>query len=125
MPKIKTTRSVEDSTPVMTWCRKSSKAPLVGGATFDYVVQLNQNGTVSCNCPGWRFVKKGQPRGCKHTNSVGEEATRIYTLWKAGDTAALEAYATPQVPEVASPGVPAGTTKKSNSKIGYVRYLEI
>jgi len=31
-----------------------------------YTVKRDENGDLSCNCPGWTFKKEGQLRGCKH-----------------------------------------------------------
>ncbi len=42
-----------------------------------YEVILRKDGTISCDCPGWVFCRKGQPRSCKHTKSVQSEAIRI------------------------------------------------
>ena len=37
------------------------------GSDAKYVVQKFDNGTMSCNCPGWRFWKdQSKPRSCSH-----------------------------------------------------------
>lgn len=37
-----------------------------------YTVRLDPaTGQATCDCPAWKFVKAGQPRGCKHTRAVG------------------------------------------------------
>lgn len=61
--------------PVYTWAFVSSK-PIVGGEQVAYTTRLNQDMTLSCNCPGWVF-SKGSPvpwnrkegKRCKHTTS--------------------------------------------------------
>lgn len=32
-----------------------------------YETLLHADGRLSCNCPAWVYVRKGQPRGCRHT----------------------------------------------------------
>lgn len=120
-----------DKTPVFTWGFKSSSTPLVGGMTFDYVAQLNQDGTVSCNCPGWRFVKKGQPRRCKHTDAVKGEVPDIMKSWRDGEKFEVQEYTAPQSKAPSVSSIPADTTslKKlkppSNSTIRFNRVIEI
>ena len=37
----------------------------------DRVYQVIENeGKVSCNCPGWIFKRAGKPRGCRHTAQI-------------------------------------------------------
>ena len=43
--------------------------PSSAGATT-YETTLETDGTLSCNCPGFIFKKKGQVRGCKHTRQI-------------------------------------------------------
>ena len=40
-----------------------------------YTTQINSDGSVTCDCPGWVFKKKGKERGCSHTILV---QTRMY-----------------------------------------------
>lgn len=35
-----------------------------------YVVKADQDGSLSCDCPAWRFKKPDQERHCKHTEAV-------------------------------------------------------
>lgn len=63
---------------------RSSK-PRAGGAFIIYEVRLNDDGGTSCNCPGWQFKKKDQPRGCKHTRHVAVEAADFYKRFKRGE----------------------------------------
>lgn len=128
MPKLKTPKKPEDRTPVFTWGFKSSKAPLVGGVTFDYVAQLNQDGTLSCNCPGWRFVKKGQPRRCKHTDAVQNEVPTIMSSWRDGKTFEIQEFSAPQTQHAAVPAETTTTkkvTKPVETKIRFNRVVEL
>lgn len=52
--------------PIFVWGMQSSK-PRNGGHFITYEVRLNDDASVSCNCPGWIFKKKTDDRGCKHT----------------------------------------------------------
>ena len=126
MPKLKTPKKPEDRTPVFTWLFQSSKAPLVGGSVFSYVAQLNQDETVSCNCPGWRFVKKGQPRRCKHTDAIKGEVPTILKSWREGEKFEVQEFS-PHVQQSAA--IPADTTStknvpKKDTKIKFNRRLE-
>ena len=128
MSKVKAPKKAEDTTPVFTWAFKSSKAPLLGGSTFDYVAQLNQDGTVSCNCPGWRFVKKGQPRRCRHTDAVKGEAPELMASWRDGKTFETVEFTAPAVHS--APALPSDTTStkkvpKQVTKIKYNRLIEL
>ena len=35
-----------------------------------YTVLTHDDGTTSCNCPGWTFKRQGQERNCKHTRQL-------------------------------------------------------
>ena len=125
MPKMKTQKP-EAKVPLFTLGFKSSKAPLMGGVTFDYVAQLNQDGTVSCNCPGWRFVKKGQPRRCRHTDAVQGEVPELMQAWRDGKTFELQEFSAPQ----SQVAVPTDTTstkkaKPTHTKIRFNRVVEL
>lgn len=50
-----------------------------------YETTLEEDGTLSCNCPGFIFKKKGQTRGCKHTRQI-----EPYTAQLLGRTLAPE-----------------------------------
>lgn len=123
---IKAKQKPEDLTPIYTWAFKSSKAPLTGGQTFDYVTQLNQDATLSCNCPGWRFVKKGQPRSCKHTRIVNPEVSGIMEMFRNGETMPILESPVP----AHAPTAPTTEEKTSkpkhnpNSKIRFGRVIE-
>jgi hypothetical protein len=51
-----------------------------------YKTQLNEDGTVSCNCFGWTIgsAKNSAGRFCKHTKAIQVEAEMIYKKWKKG-----------------------------------------
>jgi hypothetical protein len=38
-----------------------------------YTVKRWENGELTCDCPGWRFQRAGQERGCKHTARIVEQ----------------------------------------------------
>ena len=46
-----------------------------GSTTYETV--LEEDGTLSCNCPGFIFKKKGQARGCKHTRQIEPYTARL------------------------------------------------
>ncbi len=125
MPKLKTPKKPEDKTPVFTWGFKSSKTPLMGGVTFDYVAQLNQDGTVSCNCPGWRFVKKGQPRRCRHSDAVQGEVPEIMNAWRDGETFELKEFSAPQAVQTSVSATVTSTKKKPQETLKFNRVVEI
>jgi hypothetical protein len=127
MARIKAPKKAEDKTPVFTWGFKSSKTPLAGGVMFDYVAQLNQDGTVSCNCPGWRFVKKGQSRRCKHTDTVQGDVPEILKSWRNGETFEVKEFnLQPSVPASAASTTSPGKVKvkQSDTKIKFNRVVE-
>ena len=130
MPKMKVKKKAEEKVPLFTWGFKSSKSPVMGGVMFDYVAQLNQDGTVSCNCPGWRFVKKGQPRRCRHTDAVQGEVPELMQAWRDGKTFELQEFNAPSSPAPKA-DVPAGTTSTTkqkaptNTKIRFNRVVEL
>ena len=50
--------------------------PSSSGSTT-YETTLDEAGTLSCNCPGFIFKKKGQARGCKHTRQIEPYTARL------------------------------------------------
>jgi len=133
MPKINTNTNPFTMAPVFTWAFKSSKAPLVGGALFDYITRLNQDGALSCDCQGWRILKKDKqtglpkPRRCKHTDAVLNEVPEIMQAWRDGKTFATQEFTVPSAPVA----LPADTTttkkpkpKQEFSKIRITRFVE-
>lgn len=73
-----------DNAPIYTWAMQSS-IPRNGGEYIQYEVRLNEDGTTSCNCPGWIFKKKTEARGCKHTRHVEEESKDFYQRHRRGE----------------------------------------
>lgn len=58
--------------PVVTaWAFPSSS----GSTTYE--TTLDDEGTLSCNCPGFIFKKKGQERSCKHTRQIEPYTERV------------------------------------------------
>jgi hypothetical protein len=51
--------------PTKGWSFPSSSSDVV------YEVLQWPDGSYSCNCPAWRFVKAGKPRTCKHLKMAG------------------------------------------------------
>lgn len=68
---------------IYTWTFESGQPR--GGSVIHYVTQMREDGSLRCNCPGWIFAKKDQPRGCKHTKLIDAEATSLYNDWKKND----------------------------------------
>lgn len=81
--KVKTKE--EEKGPIYVWGVQSSK-PRNGGHFITYEVQLKDDGTTSCNCPGWVFKKSTADRGCKHTKGLEAEAKDFYKLHKKGES---------------------------------------
>jgi hypothetical protein len=73
-----------NNAPVYIWAMQSS-VPRNGGEYIQYEVRLNEDGTTSCNCPGWVFKKKTEVRGCKHTRHVEDEAKVFHARHKRGE----------------------------------------
>ncbi len=51
-----------------------------------YEVQVYEDFSVSCNCPGWTFKKPGRDRGCRHT----EYTERMRIVWVGREKAEKE-----------------------------------
>jgi hypothetical protein len=49
---------------VAAWATRSRHGAAV------YETLLYADGHLSCNCPAWVYVRKGRPRGCRHTRAV-------------------------------------------------------
>jgi len=64
-PKLKQTQDVRvyRQPALRTWRYQSKSSP-----DKYYTVRLNEDETLSCNCPGWIFSKK--PKSCRHTREV-------------------------------------------------------
>ena len=44
-----------------------------------YETLLHADGRLSCDCPAWVYVKKGRPRGCRHTRAVEGQVADLLT----------------------------------------------
>ena len=109
--------------PVFTWAFKSSQPR--GGTIISYIAQLNQDGTLSCNCPGWIFAKKNQERACKHTKLVEDEAPEIFKKWKKGEELPIYEEDAP-APSQTMQEAHATKVDKNASKIGkYGRFIAL
>lgn len=84
MKKAKTSKKKKE--PIWTWAIQSSK-PRAGGDYITYEARLNEDGSISCNCPGWIFCKAKTPsdKKCKHTNVIKDESKDIFKKWKKGE----------------------------------------
>lgn len=83
-PARASVRGPANNAPVYIWAMQSS-VPRNGGEYIQYEVRLNEDGTTSCNCPGWVFKKKTEVRGCKHTRHVEDEAKVFHARHKRGE----------------------------------------
>lgn len=72
--------------PITVWPFESSSTQ-VNGEPLLYKTQLNEDGTLSCNCLGWCMgsAKNKDGRFCKHTKEVEVEAKNVYKKWKNGE----------------------------------------
>jgi hypothetical protein len=63
-----------------------SSSMQVNGEPIMYKTQLNEDGTISCNCAGWTMgsAKNSAGRFCKHTKAIQVEAELAYKKWKKG-----------------------------------------
>lgn len=73
------------SKPVLEWSFASSSTQ-VSGKPVQYTTMLHEDGTLSCNCPGWILgsAKSKIGRFCKHTKALEEEAGNVYQKWTKG-----------------------------------------
>ena len=42
-----------------------------------YTVTIEDDGSRSCNCPGWSFKRSGRERTCKHLEAESEPDFRL------------------------------------------------
>lgn len=83
-PKKNKKKNTEKLQDVFQWQIQSKKE--VAGVKATYTVLLKSDGSLTCNCPGWIFKKKGQHiRQCKHTDAVEKEAAGLYMKHKKGE----------------------------------------
>ena len=50
--------------------------PSTHGAAV-YETLLYADGQLSCNCPAWVYVRKGRPRGCRHTRAAESQVADV------------------------------------------------
>lgn len=102
---------------VFGWVFESSTE--VQGTKAKYSTVLRTDQSITCNCPGWIFKKKGETvRACKHTRNVEEEAKGIFKKWKKGEPL-------PTIEDtIKLDNVPGVTRKGTATKIGYSRTLD-
>lgn len=50
--------------------------PSTHGAAV-YETLLYADGQLSCNCPAWVYVRKGRPRGCRHTRAAERQVADV------------------------------------------------
>lgn len=79
--------------PIFTWGFKSSQPH--GGQVINYVAQINNDESVSCNCPGWVIKRAGKPRQCKHTRRIDPQVADIIKQHRAGTK--FEVYDSPEL----------------------------
>ena len=123
LPVAKSLKTPKKPEPVFTWAFKSSQPR--GGTIISYVAQLNQDGTLSCNCPGWIFAKKNQERACKHTKIVEDEAPDIFKKWKKGEALPLMEEEAPVPAQSMQAAHATKVEKKEETKIKYGRFIAL
>jgi hypothetical protein len=69
------------------WAEVSSS----GVTTYEIV--LRTDGSMSCDCPGWVFSRRGQPRSCKHVRLHEAEAKILLAQYDKGAKALSSAAA--------------------------------
>lgn len=77
--RIRECRAVSKEEVIYAWSIASDRR------AAKYEIILRADGTLSCDCAGWVFARKGKPRGCKHTTSLETEAHRIHAAYLRGE----------------------------------------
>jgi hypothetical protein len=121
MAKAKT--KSKKAEPVYSWPFQSSQPR--GGTVINYIAQLNEDGSLSCNCPGWIFAKKNQERACKHTRLIVDEAPDIFKKWKNGEELPLLFEGGAQGGATMSEGHAQKQEGKDVTKIKYGRFVNL
>lgn len=113
--------------PIYTWGMQSSR-PRNGGEYITYEVRLNDDGSLSCNCPGWIFKKNTSDRGCKHTRhpEVVANAQDYYERHQRGEKLPMEAPTAEQLERVKNSrdGKKAAEAGKNPTE-GFGRFVEL
>lgn len=86
------------------------------GRVAKYTVWLYDDGSLSCDCPGWIFHRKKNDGMCKHTRSVKDEAKDLLARHKRGEELPSEVNWDTTVQR-------APTTATSSIKFG--RFIEV
>lgn len=77
------------SKAIIKWEFESSSM-VVNGAPVKYIAQLNEDGTLSCQCRGWTqgSAKAATGRFCKHTKAIEEQfdVKTLFKKWKKGES---------------------------------------
>jgi hypothetical protein len=90
-PVFQSTKQLKEigtnSKAIVSWSFPSSSMAVNGEAIL-YKTQLNEDGTMSCNCMGWTrgSAKSAEGRFCKHTRAIEDQYSvkLIHTKWKQG-----------------------------------------
>ena len=108
--------------PVFTWAFASSQPR--GGQVINYEARLRSDGTLTCNCPGWVFKRKGTDnRECKHTRRVQDDAKVIMKQFKAGET--LPVLDSVGEASTGATGAGVALTKAAAPKVRHGRLIEL
>jgi hypothetical protein len=67
-----------------------------------YETLLHADGQLSCDCPAWVFVRRGRPRGCRHTRAAEPQVA---------DLLAGRVVVTGREPSRATPRGPTATSR--------------
>lgn len=109
----------EKAPAIYQWAFTSAQE--VEGMRAKYTTLLRQDQSLTCNCPGWIFKKKGETeRACKHTRLVADEAKSIFKKWKKG-----EALPTMEDAPISNSEFVPGSTHKTGSSIGNKRAMDL
>jgi hypothetical protein len=124
--KRKTNKKQDRGRAIYSWVFTSNRE--VEGMKAQYQTLLWEDGSLSCNCPGWIFPKKNAKTGekirsCKHTKQVLESSPSskdIYKKWKSGESL-------PEIEDslqIVHESIPI-TVHKTGSSIKYERKMDI
>lgn len=76
------------SKAIVKWEFESSSM-VSNGTPVKYIAQLNEDGTLSCQCRGWTqgSAKSAEGRFCKHTKALAEQydMKTLFKRWKRGE----------------------------------------
>lgn len=93
--------------PIFQWTFTSAHE--AHGVRAVYSTLLRADNTITCNCPGWVFKKKGhKERFCKHTEKIAVEAISIYKKYKKGEPLPVVDQPTFDAATMGNPKISAG-----------------